>query len=199
MRKILLSFFIIHFFSSPVSAQIKFGYKAGMNLSNIKKTIENENSVLRSFNTGIFSDVYFTPKCFFQIEFLYSIKGYNAIMIPTGTTANRLKYLSFPVLFGLKADKRIEFLFGCELDYLTKAVQQDKNGKRNVTDFYEKFDIGLDAGAIYSVTKRIKLEARYNYGLLKVTRQFFIYDNSGHGYSTSGFNQVFQLDIGYIF
>ena len=184
---------------SSISAQIKFGYKAGMNFSNTMKTIDNDNSVLHSFNTGVFSNFYLSPQCFFNIELLYSVKGYNGIIIRTGTSANGLNYLSLPVLIGWKADKRIEFLLGSEFSYLTKAVKKNKNDKSTVTNFYQKFDVGIDAGVRYSISKKVKVEGRYNYGLCKVKRQFFIYDNSGHGFSTSGFNRVFQLDADFIF
>ncbi|MGN6195378.1 MAG: porin family protein [Ginsengibacter sp.] len=198
MKKTFL-FLLVTIIVSSISAQIKIGYKAGMNFSNIKRTVDNDNNVLRSFNTGIFSNFYLSPQCFFDVELLYSVKGYNGIMIPTGTTANRLNYLSLPVLLGWRADKRIEFLLGSEFNYLTKGVQKNKTGKRIITNFYQKYDVGIDAGVRYSLSKKIKLEARYNYGLSKVQRQFFIYDNSGHGYSTSGFNRIFQLDAGFIF
>ena len=76
---------------------------------------------------------------------------------------------------------------------------KNESGKRTMTGHYQKVDIGIVVCAGYYLSKKIKLEVRYNYGLSKVTRQFFNYDFSGRGYDTSGFNRSLQFDVDYIF
>jgi len=201
MKKILLPFLIITVFCSSVFAQTKFGFKAGLNLSTIKKTTDNGFTIMPGINTGIFSNFYFSKNYFLDVELLHSAKGYNSILIPSGTTHNFLNYLSVPVLIGLKAGKKMDFVLGPEFSYLTKASLKIKTVKNTTTDHYEKYDVGIDFGASYHLSKKLLLEGRYIFGLSKVTRQFFIYDYSGtdRGYNTSGFNRVLQFNVSFLF
>ncbi len=196
MKKIFLFLFTAILFSS-VSAQMKIGYKAGVNFSNIKREIGDGYSVLPGFNTGVFTNIYFSDKYFLDVELLYSAKGYKSKLIPAGTTRNRLDYLSLPVLVGLNVGKKIDFVLGPEINYLTKAVIINKNNRITNTNFYQKFDIGIDAGVGYNLSKKIKLEARYNYGLSKLVK---VYSEGGEVfYSKYLFNRVIQIDMAYIF
>lgn len=98
MRRFILSFSIFIIVLDVASAQIKLGFRACLNLSTIKRTTNNEFTDLPGINTEIFQFL-FSDKYFLEAELLLSLKGYHSILIPTGTTSNRLYYLSLPYFF----------------------------------------------------------------------------------------------------
>jgi opacity protein-like surface antigen len=200
MKKLFLTFSIPILFMSFASAQIKLGYKAGVNVSSIKKTHYNQYTALPGINTGLFSNVYLSDKYYVDVELLLSVKGYNSILIPAGTTSHRLSYISVPVLMGYKPSQKFSFVLGPEMNFLTKATMKNKNGKKTISDDFEKFDFGIDAGAAYHLSKKISLGVRYNYGLSKVIEEK-MFDPSGDmiSYKESGANRVIQLNLSYLF
>ena len=200
MKKLLLTFFISFLVISFASAQVKFGYKLGLNVSNIKRTNYNHYSALPGINTGVFSNVYFSDKYYIDLELLLSMKGYNSVVVPAGTTSHRLSYVSVPVLMGFKPSEKFTFQLGPEMNFLTKAVMKNKNGKKTISDDFEKFDFGIDAGAAYHLSKKISLGVRYNYGLSKVIEER-MFDPSGDmfSYKKSGANRAIQLNLSYLF
>ena len=71
-------------------------------------------------------------------------------------------------------------------DTIKNIVEQQRVSK--TVEGIQKLDINIDAGAAYSLIKKINLELRYNYGLSKVIKE-----------NNSGKNRVFQISISYIF
>ena len=78
----------------------RFGFKAGLNLSNMyTKDVQDENMIL-GFNGGLFLKIPVTPNFAFQPELLYTTKGseltYNSFV--SGKASFSLNYVELPVL-----------------------------------------------------------------------------------------------------
>jgi opacity protein-like surface antigen len=185
--------FITMFYFLQVFGQFQLGYKLGLNISTIKNAVfgDKYNSHV-SINTGLVADYEINKKYFLQAEILVSKKGFSNLLIPSGTTAQQLNYISVPVLFGYSPFKKISLLIGPEFNYLISAYSG--SAKTDDTNSFQKFDIGLDAGVSYNFYKVLSLELRYNYGLSKIIKQI---PNSG--YPESGNNRVFQINLAYKF
>ena len=187
--------FITMFYFLQVFGQFQLGYKLGLNISTIKNAVSGDkyNSHV-SINTGLIADYEINKKCFLRAEILVSKKGFSNLLIPSGTTAHQLNYISVPVLFGYSPFKKISLLIGPEFNYLISAYSKAGSTKTEETNNFQKFDLGLDAGVSYNFYKVLSLELRYNYGLSKIIKQI---PNSG--YPGSGNNRVFQINLAYKF
>ena len=177
--------------------QIKISYDLGLNLSNLKGVSEKKN-LLPGFNTGFSTQFSISNSFFARPSILYSLKGYRSNFIPQGTTSTKLSYLSIPALLGFNSSKKLSFLAGPEFSYSISAKRKFNNGSVNLNDKFEKFDFGLDFGAIYKIDERLGLELKYNMGLKKIEKFVVDFTNAyGYIYESFGKNRVLQINLFY--
>src|SRR5438128_10128455 len=117
MKKIILS--VVTCFICLISfSQTRFGVKGGLNISKAKNLTASQQERY-SFHAGVNFQQAISKKVFFQTELLYSSKGHSFTSdFASNNGANRLNYLSIPVLFGYRVHDRLSILFGPELNYL---------------------------------------------------------------------------------
>jgi hypothetical protein len=182
-------------------SQLAFGIKSGANLATIKgSNVDPKYRV--GWYVGGLMNISIYKKLFIQPELLFSAKGggyYDNIgQINHLKSTIRLNYFTASVLFNYKFDCNTSLFLGPEVGYLVSAynVLWGKQ-KFNVSDNYPvKFDVGVDVGLDYKLTKNVGIEIRYNYGF----RNMFVTDATGTriGWSYAG-NRVFQLGAFYSF
>ncbi len=191
MKKIFFLVIISNCFLTHSFGQIKWGYKAGLNVSRVRNASHNDFTANLNFNTGALAKAKLDKNCFINIECLLSLKGFNSLLIPTGTTATNLSYLSLPVLFEYHTTNKFYFQLGTELSYLISAKIKNKTTHISVADSYKKFDIALAGGVGYNLSKKLCLETRYLPGLSQINQKPEIFG--------SEYNRTFQVNLIYWF
>ncbi|MDP2161690.1 MAG: porin family protein [Flavobacterium sp.] len=157
-----------------------FGFKGGINFSNLYTEDVDDNNVLTSFNAGVFVTMPITEFLAIQPEFLYSRKGAELVYdnaFATGTAKFKLNYIEVPVLLKINLTQNLNVHAGPYFAYLIDAdvTNESSNGnfdfEENLSnDDFNKFDYGLSAGLGFDFDS-FGIGARYNYGLAKVGKE----------------------------
>ena len=194
-----ITLIFITFITLNLNAQsllpIKFGIKAGTNISNINSTpitegTENINTTeLVGITGGFYMKIPLNDKWYINQEIVYSQKGANFTYTYTHdyginereirTSSNELKlaYIELNPNVSYKNSDKIAFNFGPSISYL---LTPDYNiisdiGDELTTDILpegnfeeEILDIGINIGFSYYLTEKLIFEARSNTGLMSI-------------------------------
>jgi hypothetical protein len=157
-----------------------FGFKGGVNFSNLYTEDVDDNNVLTSFNAGIFVTMPITEFLAIQPEVLYSRKGAELVYdnaFATGTAKFKLNYIEVPVLLKINLTENFNVHAGPYFAYLIDADVTNESSSGNFdfeenlsNDDFNKFDYGLSAGLGFDFDS-FGIGARYNYGLSKVGKE----------------------------
>ncbi|MCO6496427.1 MAG: PorT family protein [Chitinophagaceae bacterium] len=188
MKKVILFFALFAGYFGY--GQTHYGIKGGLSLSNVNGTYTSELSTLAGYNLGAVLKVDLSDEIQFSPELLFSNKGYNAILIPFGTTAHRLSYLSIPLLAQYNFTPKFYLQLGPEFNFLLTAKAKWKNHSGNITHSYNSFDAGLAGGPGIKISKNLFLEGRYALGLTQINK-----NASLSGKHRTG---TFQIDVVYL-
>ncbi|MDY0090170.1 MAG: porin family protein [Flavobacteriaceae bacterium] len=207
MKKIILSILAVVAFGTANAQDIKFGAKAGLNISNLTGDTEDTKSKI-GFHLGGVIEIKITDKFSVQPELLFSTQGakYEESESFGGEsykyeTTMKLNYLNIPIMakyyvaenFSILAGPQVGFLMSAKADweetYSFGGTTESDSGEEDVKDFYKGIDFGLNLGLGYDFTENIFVEARYNLGLSNIADV----DN----YKEK--NSVFQISLGYRF
>ncbi|MCB2409543.1 porin family protein [Hymenobacter lucidus] len=196
---VLLSILAAVGFSTAAQAQVRFGVKGGVSLSNYsgltdaeKKGVEN----LVNGNAGVMLNAPITDDGFFSIqpELLYSGKGGKFSDSGVEIT-NRMHYVDLPILAKINADGFI-FEAGPQVGYLVarnyEATSTGPVVKSSTLNDYNRFDAGYVVGVGYELESGLGLGIRYNGGLTNVLKEVA-------GVQSKAKNSVFQFQVGYLF
>jgi hypothetical protein len=160
------------------SSTAAFGFKGGLNFSNLYTDNVDDNNILTGFNAGLYAKFPITNSVFIQPEISYTTKGaeltYNN-SFASGTAKFKTNYIEVPLLLvfnltdvfnvhiGLYAPYMVSGKTMNDLNLFTSETQLD------TTDF-KRFDAGLFAGLGYDL-ETVNFRLRYNYGLTKVIKE----------------------------
>lgn len=159
MSKYYLFFITLLLFSSSAFGQIKGGIKAGVNLADIIITDgkdyfgETAFTNRTSYHFGSYVQNNFSEHFGFQIEMLFSNKGcnYESDSLKGNISLN---YLNWPLLLEYQLGNKIDFNAGVEIGFLVAGE-----------DVYRGFDLGIDVGVEYDLSKKLVAGLRYSQGL----------------------------------
>ncbi|WP_291119923.1 porin family protein [Flavobacterium sp. UBA6135] len=157
-----------------------FGFKGGVNFSNLYTDDVDDNNVLTGFNAGIFISLPLTEMFSIQPEFLYTTKGAELVYnnaFAQGTGKFRLNYIEVPVLLKVNLTNNLNIHAGPYFAYLIDAKISNESSSGNFdfednlnNDDFNKFDYGLSAGIGFDFDS-FGIGARYNYGLATVGKE----------------------------
>lgn len=103
----------------------------------------------------------------------------------------------FQFFFGYEIDRKTKVVIGVEFGHLLKAINVFNGENINASNsFPHKFDVGLDIGLSYNITRCFGAEIRYNYGLKG------LYQTDEVGVRRSDYKaayRVFQVGMYYLF
>jgi hypothetical protein len=207
-------FFILTllFLGQQIYAQrIKGVAIGGMNISQVDgDEIFGFNKV--GLNMGLGAILPFGKGFSLSIETLFSQKGANQKdqyrtedslgNILTGAYKLQLNYLEVPILIQYTDHDRITIGGGLSYSGLVSLKEYEHNKLVETTTLssgvYSNSDINVIADLRFRIYKRLKLNIRYSYSIVKIrTRQFD--DFLGNTWERDQFNNVFSLRLYYIF
>ncbi len=176
MKKLfLLAIAIIGFSFSSNAQNIKFGFKGGLNISNVDVNVPDSNldpDSRTGYHLGAVLQLGMADKFAIQPELLYSTQG---------TDVFDVDYLNIPVLAKLKFGK----IFSVEAGPQFGFVVNDGVKKAFFSAVEsEAFDISGAVGAGVEISKFFG-QLRYNFGLTDAVDGF------------DGKNSAFQVSVGY--
>lgn len=188
MKKTFLSLILFVILAGPAFSQLKGGLKAGLNLTDLIVTngagyFDNSAFNTRaSYHFGSYVQKGFSKHFGFQVEMLFSNKGCT-IESDSISTAVSLNYLNWPILLEYQLGSRLDFSAGIELGLLVAGE-----------DIYRDFDLGIDVGLEFDISKKLLVGLRYNHGL-PVRMKINSYENSGTDPSYQ--HSVLQFYVGF--
>ena len=168
--------------------QMKGGLKAGGNLSTIIVTKSGEvlndetYSSRLSFHVGSYVQQPFNDRLLWQIELLFSNKGYKK-EVEGETIDVSLNYLNWPIMLIYRPIQLVEFEFGPEFGYMISGEE-----------ILNSFDFGIDFGARFNISNKLNTGLRYSYGL---PFKMKLSSTQAEGYDVTYQNSVLQLYLGF--
>ena len=178
MKKFLLIAFCVSLsYFSQAQNQVKFGVKAGANLSNVGGKDAAGASSLIGFHGGVQANIPLVDDFSIQPELLYSAQGSKVEVETSGdgdeiiTTKAKvhLNYLCLPVLAQYRHSSGLFLQTGPQLSYLLSAKMKAAGGSMDMKDDFKKTDLSWVLGIGYAVADgKIGFNVRYNFGLTKL-------------------------------
>lgn len=173
-----------------------FGFKGGLNFSNLYTDNVDDNNVLTGFNAGLYAKFPITNSIAIQPEISYTTKGAELVYNNTfaqGTAKFNVNYIEVPILLVMNVTENFNIHVGPYAAYMVSGrTTNDSNfgsSQRELdTNDFNKFDAGL-AGGVGIDLDALNFGVRYNYGLTKLGK-----DNAF--FSSDAKNSVLSAYIG---
>src|SRR3569833_276115 len=176
MKKILL-FAMCVGIAFVSQAQVTFGLKGGVNLSNVGgKDAEGAKSLI-GYHGGIQVGIPLVAGISLQPELLYSAQGSKVPVEADGegdeiitTKANvHMNYLSLPLLVQYRHASGFQVQTGPQLSYLLSAKVKANGQSEDLKDTFKKTVLAWALGVGYGFADgKIGVNVRYNFGLTKL-------------------------------
>jgi opacity protein-like surface antigen len=195
MKRIFLFTLLIFAFCFS-NAQIRYGAEAGLNLANVQND-GVDHKARTGYRLGGFVQVPLTDNWVLRPALQYSLKGFRQPATQfNGEATVSLHYLTLPLLLGYQPTKDLTILLGPEAGVLASATAKSDAGNNDLSNIYRKFDLGVDLGLNYLLSKRIGLDLRYNYGFKDLFHVIYT-DTNGNitGQGKAGANRVLQIGL----
>ena len=155
-----------------------YGFKGGLNFSNLYTDNVDDNNVLTGFNAGLYAKFPISKGIAIQPEISYTTKGaelvYNNAFVK-GVAKFNVNYIEVPVLLVMNITDNLNLHVGPYAAYMVSGkTSNDSNlisTQRELdTKDFNKFDAGL-AGGLGIDLDVVNFGVRYNYGLTKIAKQ----------------------------
>jgi hypothetical protein len=197
MKKMFLIAALAVFGMNQSNAQVKFGVKAGPQLTNLVGDDFEDSDSKFGFMAGAYANIRFAEQFAFQPEVLYSLQGTKGETMGTDVTTN-LSYINVPLMMKWYAYDGLNFEFGPQVGFnVGSKVNVDGSGTELVDGDYdfdevygndvETVDFGLNIGAGYEMPMGLNFGVRYGLGLTDIVKD------------ADAKNSVISLGIGYSF
>jgi opacity protein-like surface antigen len=172
MKKLLLTAVAVLGFVSLQAQEVKYGAKAGLNLSNVTGDIEG-NSMKVGFQVGGFAEIKITDKFSFQPELMYSAQGTKFEEEFFGETIEfdmNLGYINVPLMAKYYFTDKFSLEAGPQLGFLLSAKAKAEGESEDIKDDFNTLDFGLNIGAGFDVSENINIGLRYTAGLSNLAK-----------------------------
>jgi hypothetical protein len=199
-KKLIFASVLLSFMTfTSAQAQEKtasYGFKGGLNFSNLYTDTVDDNNVLTGFNAGLYAKFPITNNIAIQPEISYTTKGAELVydnIIATGTAKFNVNYIEVPVLLVMNVTDNFNVHVGPYAAYMVSGkTTNDSNfgsSQRELdTDDFNKVDAGVSGGLGIDLDV-VNFGVRYNYGLTKIGK-----DNSF--ISSDAKNSVLNVYVG---
>ncbi|MGV6832325.1 MAG: porin family protein [bacterium] len=172
---------------STLNAQdIKFGLKAGANLTNITGD-DFDVDPRFSFHGGFVAQISFSDLVSLQPEVIYSSQGFTGEDVVGNDVTGKLDYILLPIMVDLNLADGFSVQGGPQLGFnVTDKIEIESVAGSGMLDA-RKLDVNLNLGLQYILNDSLFLQFRYTYGLVNVREE------------VKGKNSMTSLSIGYFF
>lgn len=187
MKKVALLVLVV--FSFRAQAQIEFGAKGGLNITNIVgKDVAYKSKA--GIHIGGFAGIPLTKQFTLQPELVYSTQGGKWDSKDGGKTM--LNYLQVPVL--VKYTSRIGLFAetGPHIGFLLSAKDKYDGESNDIKKYLKTTDIGWQFGVGYRITPSLGANIRYNTSFTN----FYVGEDDGDTWKER--NSVLQIGVYYI-
>jgi hypothetical protein len=189
------------FIATAANAQdnIRFGIKAGLNVSDIIKGDGNNNFDTKTkpgFNAGVTLDIPLIAGLAFTPEVLYAQKGYK-LTSSVGEFTQTTNFIDVPILASFRLGSAFNIVAGPQVSFLLSTKNKFENGfgaveqteVENDSDRFKKSLVGGLIGFRYDVNQKFDIHGRYALDFQK---------NNENGTTTTPEyrNQVFSVGVG---
>jgi len=191
MKKFLLIVCVCVFAGSFSYAQdLKFGAKAGLNLTNIVGDDVEDVDMKAGLYFGGFMNVSLNDQLSFQPELLYSAQGWKEDFEGEDLKI-KTSYLNIPMLLkmSLGTSNKVHVYAGPQLGFLLDAKVDIDGTDLDIKDEMNSVDFSFNLGLSYDVSDNMSLDVRYNRGLSKL----------GDEGDAKMYNSGFQFGAAYTF
>lgn len=222
MKKITLTALALCAFAFTQAQGVKFGAKAGANMSNLTGDIE-DTSMKFGFQAGGFVEVKFTDKWALQPEVLYSLQGAKREYSENDgfeaydyDSKLNLSYINIPVMvkfypvekFFLEAGPQVGFLISAksktDVSYTSGGTTMSSSETIDEKNTVNTVDFGFNFGLGFDFTENLFANVRYNLGLANVSKEDTVEEIDFEDFSVNSTDysvrsSVISLSIGYKF
>jgi hypothetical protein len=185
--------------SGTVSAQLRFGAKAGLNISSQKVSVLGfsltTNSKIGPY-VGVFAEYELTDELILQPELAYSSLG-SKFSFGNESTSTNVNYIVLPVVLKYKISN-LSIGAGPQLGFLVSANAKNDGITEEVKDGFKTTDFSALLNTDYEVNENIVIGLRYQIGLSNIIPTTASSDDF-FGSSGTGKNNSFQFSVGYKF
>lgn len=173
------------FFSA--NAQVDFGVKAGLNISNFSGSDASGSKAKAGFFAGVASDIKLSDELHLKPELVYSLQGAKGDG-STGSASINANYLNLPIMLAYQFKQGLFIQTGPQIGFLLSANATINGQSGSVKDAFTKTDFSWGFGAGYKVAENIAVDLRYNLGLSKIATG-----------GANSHNTVIQVGVAYYF
>ena len=211
MKLSLLSVITLLLASITTNAQqgyFEYGFKGGLNLSNISGDEVSNYETRTSMNIGAYGLYKILPKLGIQAELLYSEQGFSErfnsenVNIDEIKSLTRMQYINLPVLVSYNLIEQLWIEGGVQVGYLVNAEEEreersiddsdqliSETETINQTNRYEGLELGLLGGLRYKLSQNFMIQARYEKSINDIDKEL----------AGDQFNEVWSFSIGFLF
>lgn len=186
----------------------EYGFKGGLNLSNISGDEVSNYETRTSMNIGGYGLYKVLPKLGIQAELLYSEQGFSErfdseeVDIDEIKSLTRMQYINLPVLVSYNLIEQLWIEGGVQVGYLVNAEEEEEtrfidgsgqliSGTETIdqTSRYESLELGLLGGLRYKLSQNFMIQARYEKSVNDIDKEL----------AGDQFNEVWSFSVGFLF
>lgn len=188
MKKVLFTAIAVFGFAFANAQEIKFGAKAGLNLSNFAGDAEGTSTKV-GFQVGAFAEIKISYKFAVQPELLFSAQGAKAEESFSGPgysfsseDTQKNSYINIPVMAKFYATEKLYIEAGPQIGFLMSAnadfeetetfggQTETFSGSIDNKEAFNSTDFGLNFGFGFNFTENIGAGVRYTSGLSNIAK-----------------------------
>ena len=201
----LMTLLLVVLVCISANAQVQFGAKAGLDLTNFWGK-ETNHSLLLNYQAGLLIEYKFHSNFGIAPEVVFAAQGGKSTGKVTVQTDNgklfadflcyHMNYINVPVMFKYYTAPDFSIDFGPQMGFNVYSKYTDADEK--ATDFKRwtnAIDFGLGLGGTYDIDNHVFIQVRYTLGLSKVFKTSY----DGAKWDDDRKNGNIQLAFGYNF
>jgi hypothetical protein len=205
----IISLLLVSITTSAQQEYFEYGFKGGLNLSNISGDEVSNYDTRTSMNIGGYGLYKILPKLGIQAELLYSEQGFSERFdieededIDEIKSLTRMQYINLPVLVSYNLIEQLWIEGGVQVGYLVNAEEEEEkrfiDGSGQLisetetidqTSRYESLELGLLIGLRYKLSQNFMVQARYEKSINDIDKEL----------AGDQFNEVWSFSVGFLF
>jgi hypothetical protein len=189
MKKISVIVCALFLGSSVFAQDVKFGLKAGLNVSTLSNSQGGERGSRLGLNAGVLGHIHLSPQWAIQPEVVFSSQGAK-YTVSDGEHNLALNYINIPLQLQYMFDNGFRVQTGPQVGFL--ASVKDKVGGNETgfftSDDFKSIDFSWSVGLGYLTYSGLGIDGRYNFGVSNI-------NDAG---TATVHNNVFQIGLFYL-